>query len=179
VKIGDIPLSPFLVTAGTYPMRWVSTLIRFLNGKNMKSRPWSYQLIALLFLFPALKLHELLFEIVYFLNQRRLLRLGLQQAALSFGDMVSQLNQLRLNGCDLSQANNRLNELMADETLEMAWLPKARSTMLILLLRNEFLEFPNPINNAGSHRRRHTKGPMNQTEVIGPEIQCNSGLQIH
>jgi hypothetical protein len=37
-------------------------------------------------------------------------------------------------------------------------------------LRNEISQLPNVIRNSSGHRWSHAKGPMNQAEVIGPEI---------
>lgn len=108
----EIFLFPFLIAAGAYPMRWVSRFCRLLQGKDMKTRPWSYQLIALLFLIPAFKLHKMLFKCVYFLNQRQLMRLGLHQAALSFADMVSQFDHFRFKQCCIAHTNERLDELI-------------------------------------------------------------------
>ena len=75
-------LSPIFVTICTYPMRWFGIAHGFFKRIHDSSIPWGYKLIALFLTFPCFYASDFFFKCAYFLNHRRLSRIGRECAAL-------------------------------------------------------------------------------------------------
>jgi hypothetical protein len=90
-------LSPILVTLCTYPMRWFGLAHGFFKRIYDRTPPRGYKLIALLLTFPCFYASDFFFKCAYFLNHRRLNRIGRKCATLGGQNSVLKLNNLPLD----------------------------------------------------------------------------------
>jgi hypothetical protein len=86
-----------LVATCAEVIRWLAVAHRFLKRADHTSCKRQCQLVALLLGFPVFHASDLLFELAYFLNQRRLRRVRGEQVALGVENQTIQLNGFGLN----------------------------------------------------------------------------------
>ena len=108
-------LSPIFVTICTYPMRWFGIAHGFFKRIHDSSIPWGYKLIALFLTFPCFYASDFFFKCAYFLNHRRLSRIGRECAALGGQNGALKLDNFSLDFRD----RFKLKKTLCDVTSEL------------------------------------------------------------
>ena len=87
-----------LVALCAYPMRWFGTAHAFFKSvHNSQSVPNTLKLVSLLLCFPCFHASDFFFKLAYFINHRRLIRIGRKCAALGGQNGALKLNHLSLD----------------------------------------------------------------------------------
>jgi len=104
--------SPFAVTICAEIMRRFGIAHAFFQSiSNNSSIPQVFQVIAFLFGLPCFEIHNFFFKIAYFLNHRRLLRLGGKSLSLYRNQVSGCLSDSRINSIARFQLKNTIDDI--------------------------------------------------------------------
>lgn len=145
--------SPILVTVSTYPMRWFGIAHGLFKCIYNGPFPRGVQLVSLLLSFPCFYASDFFFQCAYFLNHRRLGRIGRKCATLGGQNGALKLNDLSLNFRDrfkvIEALRNVTSELKAgNRALNQSHV---HSVWFLLLIANSKL-------TCQCQPRRHQQG---------------------
>lgn len=111
VRMTENGLLTFVETRCTELMNWLGSLCFRLQNISKSSTTMIGQLIPLLLSFPCFKLSHLFFKTAYFLQQRHLVRLGRECAALGGKNYSLQVDNLSLHGSNLFEIKKALSNI--------------------------------------------------------------------
>lgn len=95
----------------TQQMNWFATAHHFFFGVGESSRSTIMKFVCFFLCIPCFKLHYFFFKIVYSLNKRKLISLGVNGALLSGGDYLVELDRLLHDDTSIADAHKGLRHL--------------------------------------------------------------------
>lgn len=92
-------------------MNWFGSAHHLLFGVGERSGSAFVKFVCFLLCIPCFKAHYFFFKIVYTINQRKLISLGVDSALLSRGDYLVELDRLLHKDTSIADANKGLRHL--------------------------------------------------------------------
>lgn len=107
----EYALAPIVVAVGTKVVRRLHSAHFFLERVSKLPAPRILQYIPILLSFPVFELSNLGFQLVFVLQQRRLIVLGRQTALLGGHDYSLEFDNLRIDGRNILRSSDRIKYL--------------------------------------------------------------------